>query len=299
MWPSSFEHVQGAAWRPFVKMQALGNDFVIVPALQEPFEASPEIIRRLADRRLGVGCDQLLVLEPSPNDQADFHCRIFNADGSASGQCGNGMRCLAALVFAMDWQQGAVVRFVVDDRLIPCRLDASGVAVGMGPASFEAGAVGFHGTPPAGWPHLEIAGHPAVALSLGNPHLVVFVPDVHDAAIEAMAGELAVDPRFADGINVGFCHATVEGMLELRVFERGVGETPACGSGATAACLAWWHLMGHHDNEHCQIQMPGGMLAIQLDRNGPWLRGPTELVFWGAFPHGTREYPRSNPSEGS
>jgi diaminopimelate epimerase len=286
MWPSALKHAQGVAWRPFAKMQALGNDFVIVPALQEPFVTSPEMIGHLADRRLGVGCDQLLVLEPSPNDQADFRCRIFNADGSASGQCGNGMRCLAALVFSVGWQQGDVVRFVVDGRLILCRRDDSGVAVGMGPVSFEAEAVGFRDTRAACWPRLDVAGHPAVALSLGNPHLVVFVPNIRDPAIETWAHQLAQDPRFADGINVGFCHAGAQDALELRVFERGVGETPACGSGATAACLAWRHLKGHHELERCRIQMPGGMLMVQLDQDGPWLQGPTEVDFWGVFAEG-------------
>lgn len=287
MCPSALRHDQGVAWRPFAKMQALGNDFVIIPALHDPFKTTPDLIRHLADRRLGVGCDQLLVLEPSSSkDQADFCCRIFNADGSVSGQCGNGMRCLGALVFAMGWHQGAVIRFVVDDRLILCRRDASGVAVGMGPASFEARAVGFRDALPAGWPRLDVAGHPAVALSLGNPHLVVFVPNIRDPAIEALARELAQDPRFADGINVGFCHAGAQDALELRVFERGVGETPACGSGATAACLAWRHLMGHHEIGRCRIQMPGGMLVVRLDQDGPWLHGPTEVVFWGVLAKG-------------
>ncbi len=272
-------------WRPFAKMQALGNDFIIVPALHEPFATTPDLIRHMADRRLGIGCDQLLVLDVSPTDQADFCCRIFNADGSASGQCGNGMRCLAALVFAMGWQQGEVVRFMVAGRQIQCRGDASGVAVDMSPASFEARSVGFSATPPAGWPHLEIGGHAAVALSLGNPHLVVFVPDIHDAAIETMANELAKDTRFADGVNVGFCRAGDEGLLELRVFERGVGETPACGSGATAACLAWWSLGADPQaGERCRVRMPGGMLEVRQDQDGLWLLGPTELVFWGACP---------------
>jgi diaminopimelate epimerase len=268
-------------------MQALGNDFVIVPALQDPFSISPRTIRRLADRRLGIGCDQLLVLEPASTTQADFRCHIFNADGSASGQCGNGMRCLAALVFAMGWHEGRTVRFMVDGRLIPCRRNGTDVAVGMGPVSFHEDAVGFSLHSPVGWPRLEIGGYPAVALSLGNPHLVVFVPDITDPGIERLARELAGDERFSEGVNVGFCHAGEKGLLELRVFERGVGETPACGSGATAACLAWQCLQASGELlARFEVSMPGGMLTVQLDQDGPWLQGPTELVFWGAFPSG-------------
>lgn len=278
-------HPPAPGWRPFAKMQALGNDFIIVPALHEPFTPTPDLIRHLADRRGGIGCDQLLVLDPSPTDQADFCCRIFNADGSASGQCGNGLRCLAALVFAMGWHQGEVIRFLVAGRQILCHGDAATVAVNMGPASFEVRSVGFNTPPPMGWPHLDIDGHTAVALSLGNPHLVVFVADIHDATIETMASTLARDTRFAQGVNVGFCHVEHEDLLQLRVFERGVGETPACGSGATAACLAWWSQGADPlGRKRCRIRMPGGLLEVRQDQEGLWLLGPTELVFWGAFP---------------
>jgi diaminopimelate epimerase len=222
---------------PFHKMHGLGNDFVVVDARAAPVRFSPDQARRIADRRRGVGFDQLLVIEPPGAAAADLFLRILNADGSESSACGNGTRCVAALV--MDEAGRDALTIETRAGLLPCRRTGDGVAVDMGPAAF-----GWRDIPlarEADTLHLPLAAGPfadAVGVSMGNPHAVFFVADADGAPIERFGPVLEHDALLPERANIGAAQVLDQGALRLRVWERGVGLTPACGSGACAAAVA-------------------------------------------------------------
>ena len=288
----------------FCKMQALGNDFVVVDARNGEAPLSPEDIRRLADRRLGVGCDQVLILRPpgasetnAPDADApapDARLEIFNADGGPAEQCGNGVRCIGRYL-ADGNPAGPKSRSIVSCAGGQVELFAQQggeVRANMGTPSFDPARIPMT-TPPATGPaakpgdgEAHEARTPAgrfrfTALSLGNPHAVIRVADVRAAPVAEAGAALGGDPRFPRGVNVGFMQVLDRRHVLLRVYERGAGETPACGTGACAAAVAGRYNRWLDDD--VQVQFPEGALRVEWPgaEHGVWMTGPADLVFKG------------------
>jgi len=266
----------------FTKMQGLGNDFIVFDAPAAAELPSAEVFRRLAERRTGIGFDQALVLQPALKPDFDVFYRIFNADGSEVEQCGNGARCIASLVakklgkrqVRMDSPGGQIQGVVRDDGL---------VMVDMGVPNFSPASLPFEALREAdvyplrvGEKELQIS-----AVSMGNPHAVIQVPSVKSAAVDTIGPAVENHSRFAKRTNVGFMEVVSPTHIRLRVFERGVGETQACGTGACAA-VAVGRRLGLLQEE-VQVDAPGGRMLVRWP--GPketlWLIGPAVTVYEG------------------
>ena len=266
----------------FTKMHSLGNDFVLLDGVRRPFNLGRDHIQHLADRHRGIGCDQLVVAEPGRNG-ADFSMRIFNTDGSEAEQCGNGARCFAK--FLHDEGLTDQTRLVVDtgSRLIQLEIeDDWQVVVDMGAPGFEPGALPFDAQDEANVYQLDVAGETVEisAISLGNPHAVLLVDDVDTAPVERLGPAIERHSRFPQRTNVGFACPITRSKIRLRVWERGVGETLACGSGACAAAVAC-HRLGRIDEE-IEVELPGGIASVRWSGQGPvFLRGPAVTVYRG------------------
>jgi len=224
--------------RPFIKMHGLGNDVVILDARTEALPLSADAARWIADRRLGVGCDQVVVIEPPANGRADVFLRFYNADGGEAQACGNGTRCVAALL--MD-DAGAehIAMETVAGLLAGTRAADGRVSVDMGPAKTEWQEIPLARA--GDTLHVDLALGPLtdpVAVNMGNPHAVFFVPDVAAIDIETLGPKLEHDPIFPERANIGIAQVIGPDTLRLRVWERGAGLTQACGSGACAAAVA-------------------------------------------------------------
>jgi diaminopimelate epimerase len=279
----------------FTKMQGAGNDFVMLDGVGQRLDLTPQRLRRLADRHFGIGADQVLVVEPSPDAGADFVYRIFNADGGEVEQCGNGARCFVKFVHALGLTRARSIRVRTAGGLIEPRLEDDGeVSVDMGLPDFDPAASGFDAGGIAArrlgaallWP--IAAGAPDRApvevcvVSIGNPHAVQLVPDVQAAPVASAGPALERHARFAHGVNAGFLQVVDRSSIRLRVWERGAGETLACGSGACAAAVAGVR-MGLLDAP-VRVQARGGTLRIDWqDRPGAHVRmsGPAEKVYDG------------------
>ncbi|HLF98686.1 MAG TPA: diaminopimelate epimerase [Methylococcaceae bacterium] len=268
----------------FTKMHGLGNDFMVVDAVRQRFEPTPEIIRRWADRHFGVGFDQLLLVEPPIKPGADFHYRIFNADGGEVAQCGNGARCFARFVR----DQGLIGRdtVVVDTRAgrMTLQLEADGaVTVDMGPPRHAPAEIPLRVAHEAPEYAVSLAGREwhFGALSVGNPHAVLRVDNVDTAPVATLGPALEAHPLFPERVNVGFMEVVDRGYIRLRVFERGSGETLACGSGACAAAVSGME-RGWLDSP-VAVDLPGGRLHIAWAGRGQAVRmtGPAVTVFEG------------------
>ena len=222
----------------FSKMHGLGNDFMVVDAVTQNVFFSPELIRRLADRHLGVGFDQLLVVEPPYDPELDFHYRIFNADGSEVAQCGNGARCFARFVRLKGLTNKRDIRVsTANGRMVLTVTDDDLVRVNMGEPNFEPSAVPFRANK-AEKTYIMRAAEQTIlcgVVSMGNPHCVIQVDDVDTAAVETLGPVLESHERFPERANIGFMQVVKREHIRLRVYERGAGETQACGSGACAA----------------------------------------------------------------
>lgn len=256
----------------FHKMHGAGNDFVVLDARARPLALSPETIVGLANRRTGIGCDQLVLLEPG-DATATVGVRFFNADGTESGACGNGSRCVALLVAG--GVPGATVALRTSAGLLPARLLARGqVEIGMGRPGLDWRDVPLSAK--ADTLHLPLDGDPA-GCSIGNPHATLFESGLDPA----VAGpRLGVDPLFAEGANIGFASILAPDRMRLRVFERGSGLTLACGSGACAAVVnaARRGLTGRR----VSVEMEGGTLSVDWDETDQVrLTGPAALSFTG------------------
>lgn len=268
----------------FTKMHGLGNDFVILDQLKGRADPDPGFLRRLADRRTGVGCDQILVIEPGGGD-ADFSYRIFNADGSAAGQCGNGVRCIARWLVQHGHHAGPELTLGSPGGLVLTRLvDNDEVMVDMGPPRFEPADIPFVATARAPRYELQLDGVPQTigAVSMGNPHLVLQVRDLGRAPVESLGARLENHARFPDRANVGFMQVVDRSHIRLRVHERGAGETLACGTGACAAVVVGrtWGLL----DETVAVDLPGGRLVISWagdDADPVMMTGPAVEVFSG------------------
>jgi diaminopimelate epimerase len=270
----------------FTKMQGLGNDFVVVDATREPFELSPAQIRVLADRRFGVGCDQVLVVERPRSARADFGYRIFNADGGEVEQCGNGARCF--VVFVREHGLSDKRSLVVETAggLIHPTLDDDGnVAVDMGRPRFRAEDVPFAGGTSAVIEPLDVDGTmlQVSALSIGNPHAVQVVADVDAAPLAKQGPRIENHPRFPARVNAGYMQVVDRATIRLRVWERGAGETLACGTGACAAVVTGIR-RGLLDSP-VRVQTRGGWLTIAWSGDGHpvMMTGPAVTVFEGTW----------------
>ncbi|UFN69514.1 diaminopimelate epimerase [Vibrio alginolyticus] len=268
----------------FSKMHGLGNDFMVVDCITQNVFFSQDLIRRLADRHTGVGFDQLLVVEAPYDPETDFHYRIFNADGSEVEQCGNGARCFARFFrlkgltnkysISVSTKKGKMILNIEDD---------GEVTVNMGVPEFEPNKIPFKAKQKEKT-YIMRAGEKTLfcgAVSMGNPHVVTVVDDVDTADVDTLGPLLESHERFPERVNAGFMQVVSRDHIRLRVYERGAGETQACGSGACAA-VAVGILQGLLD-ENVKVSLPGGELRIAWQGPGKplFMTGPTTHVFDG------------------
>jgi diaminopimelate epimerase len=267
-------------------MQGLGNDFVVVDATRTPFSLTAAQIRALADRRFGVGCDQVLVVERPARNDADFRYRIFNADGFEVQQCGNGARCFVVFVRDRGLTQKREIRVETAGGLIVPRLEPDGeVIVDMGAPRFRPDEIPFVGGTGAVAEPFVLDGETLSlsALSMGNPHVVQVVDDVDAAPVTTQGPALERHPRFPQRVNAGYMQIVGRANIRLRVWERGAGETLACGTGACAAVVAGIG-RGLLDNK-VRVETRGGPLTIEWEGDGKpvFMKGPATKVFEGAW----------------
>ena len=271
---------------PFTKMHGAGNDFVVFDGVTRPVPLTPEKIRRLADRHFGIGCDQVLLVERPTVSGADFRYRIFNADGGEVEQCGNGARCFVH--FVRDRRLTAKDEIAVEtlSGMIYPRLEPDGnVTVNMGVPRFEPAEVPFEASTRENVYDLEVNGRKlsVTVLSMGNPHAVQVVPEVDSAPVNTQGPLIERHPRFPQRVNAGYMQIVDRGHIRLRVYERGAGETLACGSGACAAVVAG-RLRGLLDDK-VDVKLLGGTLRVSWAGEGQpvWMTGPAVTVFEGTI----------------
>jgi len=268
----------------FTKMQGLGNDFVMIDAVSQTVELSEQQLRHLGDRHFGVGCDQILMVEPAPDDSVDFRYRIFNADGGEVEQCGNGARCFARFVHDRGLTDKRSIRVLTAGGIINPQLQDDGrVRVDMGKPRLEPREVPFQAKGRQRSYPLKVAGEDVElgVASMGNPHAVLRVNNVDDAPLETIGRRLERHPRFPQRVNVGFMQVISRQTIRLRVFERGVGETLACGTGACAAVVVGID-QGLLDPQ-VRVVLRGGELDISWKggNKAVMMTGPAETVFEG------------------
>ena len=268
----------------FTKMHGAGNDFVVIDGVRTAVELTPELIQYLANRHSGVGCDQVLLIEPPKRPDADFEYKIFNADGSAAGQCGNGARCVGRFIReqrlsgsdAITLEVGGELRQLVitKDLQVSADIGPPKLALNAVPCLLESGGIACDLT-------LGNVTLKAGILSMGNPHAVVLVDDCKATPVEKIGPMIQALDVFPEGVNVSFMEVETASAVKLRVFERGVGETLACGSGACAAVVHGIRL--GLLSTHVTVTLPGGKLEVSWeDECAPvWLAGVAETVFEG------------------
>jgi diaminopimelate epimerase len=268
----------------FTKMHGLGNDFVVIDAINQSVSLQPEKIRSLADRHFGIGCDQLLLVENPVNPDADFKYRIFNADGSEVSQCGNGARCFARFVRDKKMTDKDEIRVDTNAGQLLLKFDEDGlITVNMGIPKHRPDEI------PLKAPH-EAKFYSVVvnncekgfgAVSLGNPHAVLQVHDIKTAPVGELGPLLESHPDFPERANIGFMQVLNRSHIKLRVYERGAAETLACGSGACAAAIVGieQNLLDHE----VLVELPGGSLKINWPGRGQpvLMTGPAVSVFEG------------------
>ncbi len=268
----------------FSKMHGLGNDFMVVDCITQNAYFSPDLIRRLADRHTGVGFDQLLVVEAPYDPETDFHYRIFNADGSEVEQCGNGARCFARFVR----MKGLTNKYSISvstkkGKMILNVGDGDDITVNMGVPEFEPSKIPFRAKQMEKTYIMRVEERTLFcgAVSMGNPHVVTVVDDIATADVETLGPLLESHERFPERVNAGFMQIVNRNEINLRVYERGAGETQACGSGACGA-VAVGILQGLLD-ENVKVNLPGGSLDIQWKGVGSplYMTGPATHIYDG------------------
>jgi len=269
----------------FTKMQGLGNDFMVIDAINQTVQFADETIRQWSDRHFGIGFDQLLVVENASQQDVDFRYRIFNADGSEVQQCGNGARCFARFVYdkgltdktevVVETASGVIVLFIEDSGL---------VRVNMGAPNFAPASLPFLAESQQEEYALNVLGETLLigAVSMGNPHAVLPVDNIDSAPVEKFGAAVENHPQFPERVNVGFAEKVSNEQIRLRVYERGAAETLACGTGACAAMvvLRLWLQVG----DEVKVSLPGGDLIVKWngDIESPvWMTGPAVSVFDG------------------
>ena len=270
----------------FTKMHGLGNDFIVFDAPRAGKLPTPEQWRALSARHTGIGFDQALVLEPPRRAGTQVYYRIFNADGGEVEQCGNGVRCLASFLHRRNGTALSGEEIVLESPagLIRARVhDANLISVDMGVPNFDPKSLPFDASAEAHVYPLAVAGTEVEigAVSMGNPHAVLTVNSVASAPVDRLGPAIERHPRFPNRVNVGFMEIVDRAHIRLRVFERGVGETQACGTGACAA-VAVGRRHGRLDAT-VSVDLPGGNLTITCPAAGEhiWMKGPTAVSFTG------------------
>ena len=272
----------------FTKMHGLGNDFVLIDLITQHLSLRPEDIAAMADRHTGIGFDQLLLVEPPEIPDADFRYRIFNANGSEAQQCGNGARCFTRFVHDRRLTVKPVITLQTNSGVITSRMQENGqVEVDMGEPVFDPAAL-----PCVADDQTHIDGDCAIVrhdgqdlelalVSMGNPHAVLFCDDIFTVDVATIGPAVQALAAFPEGVNVGFCQVLDRGFIRVRVFERGAGETRACGSGACAAVAAAWQ-RGLVD-DRVKVSLAGGKLRLSWQGPGHHIRmtGPVCTVFEG------------------
>jgi len=268
----------------FTKMHGLGNDFVVLDGVRQSVDLTPALAARLADRRFGVGCDQVLLVEPPRLTGTDFHYRIFNADGSEVEQCGNGARCFARFVRDAGLTHETEIPVGTAAGAILLKLQRDGqVTVDMGVPRLAPAEIPFIAAGQATRYALELDGETVqiAAVSMGNPHAVLAVDDLDSAPVTTLGPRIEHHPRFPNRVNVGFMQVLDRQHIRLRVWERGAGETLACGTGACAAVVAGrlWDAL----DAEVAVALPGGTLVIHWPAAGEpvLMTGPATRVFDG------------------
>ena len=268
----------------FTKMHGAGNDFVVIDGVTQAVNLNTNQLKRLADRHRGIGCDQILMVTPPDNPDADFRYHVFNADGSRAGQCGNGARCVGRFLREKRLTRQREILLQTNDDSLALSLTEDGrVFAGLGAPRFAPAEVPFQADETQDQYTLDVQGQslPIGALSMGNPHAILMVDDCDAAPVSMLGPLLEAHTRFPERVNVGFMQVQSRSEVKLRVFERGVGETDACGSGACAAAVHGMKL-GLLDEE-VLVSLPGGKLSVSWPSMGDrvWLGGPTATVFNG------------------
>lgn len=279
----------------FVKMHSLGNDFVILDRIAQEITLDQALLARIGHRQLGIGCDQILIVDPPTQPQYDFQYRVFNADGQEAGQCGNGARCFGRYVFEKGLTDkrklnvGCLHNPISIDLTDPQHIEVCLGKPQLPPTSNDIDTSNLQKISEGRY-KLPLNAHNATVeiekevslLSIGNPHCVITVPSVKDAKVNTTGKSLQTHPSFPKGVNVGFKEVLARNHIKLRVYERGVGETSACGTAACAAVIA-----GNLQNElnpAVQVDMPGGALSVRWEeKTGIYISGPTHLVYEGWF----------------
>lgn len=271
---------------PFTKMQGLGNDFVIIDNVGKNIPLTTEHIQRIANRHYGIGCDQILLLESAPFPTVDFGYTIFNADGSTSGQCGNGARCLAKFIRLHELSDKTQLKVATKNSIMELiQLPDGNVKVNMGAPNFIPESLPLK-LPQQEQYSISLLGHDVsfYAVSMGNPHALILVDDSNQHMLAEWGRAFNQHEAFPEGVNVGFMKVIDRRHIELRVFERGVGETLACGSGACAAMV----IARAHQwvEDTVDIQLPGGHLTVEWlggDDSPVWMSGAATVVFEGEW----------------
>ncbi len=270
----------------FTKMHGLGNDFVVIDAINQHISLSQEQIRKLADRNFGIGFDQLLLVERAVSANADFKYRIFNADGSEVSQCGNGVRCFARFVLNKGLFSGDEIRVDTNaGQLVLTLKENDHVRVNMGIPRHAPDEIPLFTAQEASYYSLEVKGVLTTfgAVSMGNPHAVIPVENAEKARVAEIGKVLESHPLFPERVNVGFMQVVSRNHIKLRVFERGAGETLACGSGACAAVVVGIE-QNVLDNE-VTVDLRGGQLSVSWAGRGEpvYMTGPATTVFEGTI----------------
>lgn len=264
-------------------MHGLGNDFVMIDAISQSIDLSAEQIRNIADRHFGIGCDQLLLVEKATDPRAEFRYRIFNADGGEVEQCGNGARCFAIFVRERGLTKNTTIAVETAGGLIELSVEQDQVTVDMGVPNFQPKSLPFIAEDQQETYNLMVNGseYAIGAVSMGNPHVVLRVDDINSADVEGIGAMIENHQQFPQRVNVGFMQILSRNEISLRVFERGAGETLACGTGACAA-VAVGRMQGELDEE-VTVRLTGGDLQIRWQGEGKKLlmTGPATTVFQG------------------
>jgi diaminopimelate epimerase len=274
--------MSAAMTRPFLKMNGLGNDFVVVEARSAPFAPTAADVRAIADRASGVGCDQLISVEPAPD--ADAFVRFWNADGEEVSACGNGSRCVGWLLMQSSGKDEVVIETKAG-RLVATRAGERLVSVDMGPPGLDWSQIPLAQAHDTRALDVALYDHPALGqapgcVSMGNPHVVFFVPDIETAPVAEAGPIIERHPLFPEHVNVGFAQVKDRGRIRLRVWERGAGLTKACGTGACAAMVA----AARRDliDRAATLELDGGELFIEWREDGHVIMtGPAAVDFAG------------------
>jgi diaminopimelate epimerase len=272
----------------FTKMHGLGNDFVVIDTISQEIDISQYDIQKLADRHFGIGFDQLLLIKQTVRKEADFYYQIFNADGSQAQQCGNGVRCIARFLLENQLITDTNVKLESKSGIVSLKVvNYDNIQVNMGDPIFEPAEIPFNAEfrqKKYNLHQLETV-QEVMVVSMGNPHVVIKVENTEKAPVDRVGERISRHTDFPCGVNVGFMQVINPEKIKLRVFERGAGQTLACGSGACAAVVLG--IINGCLKNTVTVELPGGCLTVHwLGEGKPVIMtGPAESVYQGLIPH--------------